>query len=134
MGSKDKRKGWTKEENECLLKCIDSNIIFTQSVLKNLATQFNRSISSVNSKIQKLIKSRKGEGTQQDSLLQKTIEVLKMHEEGLTRDFIIQKLNEHYQMGYGGQWQKSVGQLLSSKKQFIKIRGKNKLINPNLYE
>lgn len=64
MGSKDKRKGWTKEENECLLKCIDSNIIFTQSVLKNLATQFNRSISSVNSKIQKLIKSRKGEGTQ----------------------------------------------------------------------
>ena len=33
-------------------------------------------------------------------------------------------------MGYGGQWEKSVGQLLSSKKEFIRIRGKHKLINP----
>lgn len=61
MGSKEKRKGWTKEETECICKCIDSNIIFTQSVLKTLATQFNRSVSSVSSKIQKLIKSKKGE-------------------------------------------------------------------------
>jgi hypothetical protein len=61
VGSKDKRKGWTKEENECLLKYIDSNIIFSQSVIKNLATQFNRSVSSVSSKIQKLMKCRKGE-------------------------------------------------------------------------
>ena len=36
-------------------------------------------------------------------------------------------------MGYGGQWEKSVGQLLSSKKEFIKIRGKHKLINPQNY-
>lgn len=33
-------------------------------------------------------------------------------------------------MGYGGQWEKSVGQLLSSKKEFIKIRGKHSLLNP----
>lgn len=56
-----------------------------------------------------------------------------MHEEGLTRETIIEKLNEHYEMGYGGQWEKSVGQLLSSKKEFIRIRGKHRLINPELY-
>ena len=37
-------------------------------------------------------------------------------------------------MGYGGQWEKSVGQLLSSQKEFIKIRGKHKLINPHHYK
>ena len=37
-------------------------------------------------------------------------------------------------MGYGGQWEKSVGQLLSSKKEFIRIRGKHKLINPHLHK
>ncbi len=30
-------------------------------------------------------------------------------------------------MGYDGQWQKSVGQLLSSRKEFNKIKGKYKL-------
>ena len=89
MGSKEKRKGWTKEETEILLKCIDSNLIFTQSVLKNLASQFNRSVSSVSSKIQKLIKSRKSEEPQEDSLLMKTIETLKLEQEGLTRETII---------------------------------------------
>ena len=53
-----------------------------------------------------------------------------MEEQGLTRDTIIEKINEHYEMGYGGQWEKSVGQLLSSKKEFIKIRGKHELLNP----
>lgn len=37
-------------------------------------------------------------------------------------------------MGYGGQWEKSVGQLLSSQKEFIKIRGTHKLINPHQYK
>lgn len=133
MGSKDKRKGWCKQETECLLKCIDSNIIFTQSILKNLSTQLGRSVSSISSKIQKLIKARKGQESQEDSLLRKTIEILKMAQEGLTRQTITEKINEHYEMGYGGQWEKSVGQLLSSKKQFIKIRGKHTLLNPHLY-
>ena len=68
-----------------MLECIDSNLIFTQSVLKNLAMQFNRSSSSISSKVQKLIKARKGEESQEDSLLKKTIEILRMEEEGLTR-------------------------------------------------
>lgn len=36
-------------------------------------------------------------------------------------------------MGYDGQWQKSVGQLLSSRKEFNKIKGKYKLINGDKY-
>lgn len=32
-------------------------------------------------------------------------------------------------MGYDGQWEKSVGQLISTRKQFTKIKGKYKLIN-----
>ncbi len=73
MGSKEKRKGWSKEETEYLMKCIDSGIMFSQSVLKNLASHFNRSVSSIASKIQKLIKSKKGEENQEDSLFRKTI-------------------------------------------------------------
>ncbi len=37
-------------------------------------------------------------------------------------------------MGYGGQWEKSVGQLLSSKKEFLRIRGKHKLSNPQQFK
>lgn len=37
-------------------------------------------------------------------------------------------------MGYGGQWEKSVGQLLSSKKEFLRIRGKHKLSNPHQFK
>lgn len=66
--------------------------------------------------------------------MKKTIQILQMNSEGLSRESIIQKLNENYEMGYGGQWEKSVGQLLSSQKEFIKIRGKFKLINPHLYK
>lgn len=61
MGSKDKRKGWSPEETEILEQIINSNVILSQSVLKKLATQFNRSVSSVSSKLQKLAKSRKGD-------------------------------------------------------------------------
>lgn len=32
-------------------------------------------------------------------------------------------------MGYDGQWEKSVGQLISTRKEFNKIKGKYKLIN-----
>lgn len=32
-------------------------------------------------------------------------------------------------MGYGGQWQKSVGQLLSSRKEFIKKKAQHRLLN-----
>ena len=37
-------------------------------------------------------------------------------------------------MGYDGQWEKSVGQLLSSRKQFNKIKGKYRLINGESYQ
>lgn len=37
-------------------------------------------------------------------------------------------------MGYGGQWEKSVGQLLSSRKEFIKIKSKHKLLNAHQYK
>jgi hypothetical protein len=59
MGSKDKRKGWTTEELQFLQQLVDSNVIFSQSVLKKLATQFGRSVSSVSSKLQKLSKPMK---------------------------------------------------------------------------
>lgn len=36
-------------------------------------------------------------------------------------------------MGYGGQWEKSVGQLLSSRKEFIRLKSKHKLLNPQSY-
>jgi hypothetical protein len=73
MGSKDKRKGWTIEETHILQELIDSNMIFSQSVLKKIATQFSRSVTSISSKIQKLTKARKGEETQEESLLRKAI-------------------------------------------------------------
>lgn len=73
MGSKDKRKGWTIEETHILQDLIDSNMIFSQSVLKKIATQFSRSVTSISSKIQKLTKARKGEETQEESLLRKAI-------------------------------------------------------------
>jgi hypothetical protein len=59
MGSKDKRKGWTADELEFLQQLVDSNVIFSQSVLKKLALQFGRSVSSVSSKLQKLSKPAK---------------------------------------------------------------------------
>lgn len=59
IGSKDKRKGWSAEETEILEQLLNSNIIFSQSVLKKLATQFNRSVSSISSKIQKIAKAKK---------------------------------------------------------------------------
>ncbi len=43
-------------------------------------------------------------------------------------------MNENYEMGYGGQWEKSVGQLLSSRKEFIKVKSKHKLLNPQEYK
>ena len=81
MGSKEKRKGWTNDEVQILHSLIDSNIIFSQSVLRKLAEQFNRSVSSISSKIQKLTRNtrRSDEQGQEESLLQKTIEILKMH-------------------------------------------------------
>lgn len=36
-------------------------------------------------------------------------------------------------MGYDGQWQKSVGQLLSNRKEFNKVKGKYKLIDGSKY-
>jgi len=34
----------------------------------------------------------------------------------MTKESIIEKINEYYEMGYDGQWEKSVGQLLASRK------------------
>jgi hypothetical protein len=61
INSKDKRKGWTPDETEILEQIINSNVILSQSVLKRLATQFGRSVSSVSSKLQKLSKNHKGD-------------------------------------------------------------------------
>jgi len=36
--------------------------------------------------------------------MKKTIQILQMNNQGLTRETIIEKLNENYEMGYGGQW------------------------------
>lgn len=78
MGS-EKRKGWSHEEGEILLKLIDCNTIFNQNILKKLAEQFNRSASSISSKIQKLIKNKKGfDLNPEESLLKKTIDIVKM--------------------------------------------------------
>jgi hypothetical protein len=133
MGSKDKRKGWSPEETEILEQIINSDVILSQSVLKKLATQFGRSVSSVSSKLQKLAKSRKGEDSQEESLLKKTIEILKLHPAGLNREAIVEKINENFEMGYGGQWEKSVGQLLSSRKEFARLKSKHRLVSPHLY-
>jgi hypothetical protein len=43
-------------------------------------------------------------------------------------------MNENYEMGYGGQWERSVGQLLSSRKEFIRLKSKHKLLNPQQYK
>ena len=61
INSKDKRKGWTPDETEILEQIVNSSVILSQSVLKRLATQFGRSVSSVSSKLQKLSKNRKGD-------------------------------------------------------------------------
>lgn len=37
-------------------------------------------------------------------------------------------------MGYGGQWEKSIGQLLSSRKEFIRLKSKHRLLNPQNYK
>jgi hypothetical protein len=37
-------------------------------------------------------------------------------------------------MGYGGQWEKSIGQLLSSRKEFIRLKSKHRLLNPQHYK
>ncbi len=36
-------------------------------------------------------------------------------------------------MGYGGQWEKSVGQLLSNRKEFIRVKSKHRLLQPHNY-
>jgi hypothetical protein len=109
-------------------------VILSQSVLKRLATQFNRSVSSVSSKLQKLAKNRKVDDNPEESLLKKTIEILKLHPGGLNREAIVEKINENYEMGYGGQWEKSVGQLLSSRKEFIRLKSKHRLLHPHTYK
>lgn len=47
-------------------------------------------MSSISSKIQKLIKDKKGdEDIQEESLLRKTIEILKIHPQGLNKESIV---------------------------------------------
>jgi len=46
-------------------------------------------VTSVSSKIQKLTKTKKGEETQEESLLKRAIEIVKMYPEGLNRETII---------------------------------------------
>lgn len=62
---KEKRKGWSIQDLNMLEEIINSDIIFSQSVLKKIANQLDRSTTSISSKIQKLIKNRKGEQFQE---------------------------------------------------------------------
>lgn len=59
---------------------------------------------------------------------------MKLNPAGLNREAIIEKINENYEMGYGGQWEKSVGQLLSNRKEFIRLKSKHRLLNPQSYK
>lgn len=36
---------------------------------------------------------------------------------------MIERVNEHYEMGYDMSWSKSVAQILSSKPEFVRIKG-----------
>ena len=36
---------------------------------------------------------------------------------------MVERINEHYEMGYDQTWTKSVAQILSSKNEFVKIKG-----------
>lgn len=47
-----------------LEEIINSNIIFSQSVLQKIASSLGRSVTAVSSKIQKLIKQKKGDQIQ----------------------------------------------------------------------
>ena len=62
------------------------------------------------------------------TLSDRTIEVLKNYPEGLSRESVIERINEHYEMGYDMSWTKSVAQLLSSKPEFIRVKGTYGLI------
>ena len=49
--------------------------------------------------------------------------MLKNYPEGLSREVVIERMNEYYEMGMDSNWQKSVSQILSSRKEIIKVKG-----------
>ena len=50
------------------------------------------------------------------SLTDKVLEVLKNYPEGIPRETVIERMKEYYEMGFDGNWEKSVSQILSSRK------------------
>ena len=91
MRESEKRRPWKNSELDILLKIIESNGAYTQATLNKVATELNRSPASISSKIQKLIKNKKRltnpdfEETDNMTLTDKIIEVLKIYPEGLSR-------------------------------------------------
>lgn len=57
------------------------------------------------------------------TLLEKLVNVMKNYPDGLSRESVIERVNEHYEMGYDMSWSKSVAQILSSRAEFVKIKG-----------
>ncbi len=71
--------------------------------LQKLAEEFGRSSTSISSKIQKIIKNKKltaDEEFDEDIPIDKKIDVvLKLHPEGLSKEDVVKRINDMYDMG-----------------------------------
>lgn len=118
---------------------INSNSAFNQASINKVAEELNRTPASVSSKIQKIIKDHKAHNPDYElhenmTLLEKLTNVMKNYPNGLSRESVIERINEHYEMGYDMNWSKSVAQILSSRPEFVKIKGTYSLIGNHTFD
>lgn len=59
--------------------------------------------------------------------------ILEMHPKGLTKQTIIESMNENYEMGMDESWKNSVSSLLSSSPKFMRVKMPYKLKHPMFY-
>lgn len=87
----------------------------------------------------KLIKLKKadedgGEGSIKESSIEgKLKHILSSSAEGLTREDIIEKMSGQFEMGVDESWKNSVGSILSSCKDIIKMKAPFSLVNAQAY-